>query len=91
MVSVWVAYFALFLLGPKLMKNRKPFELNSLMTMYNLFQVVMNTYFGSKVRKVKMNGNQMLANVFRQFTICYGSTNTTFPANLSITAAPSMD
>ncbi|XP_063695508.1 very long chain fatty acid elongase AAEL008004-like [Culicoides brevitarsis] len=33
-------------LGPKLMTNRKPFELNNVMMIYNFVQVIANTYLG---------------------------------------------
>ncbi|XP_059221318.1 elongation of very long chain fatty acids protein F-like isoform X2 [Stomoxys calcitrans] len=44
---VMVATIALYLVlkvGPRLMKNRKPFKLDLLMQIYNMFQVVLNLY-----------------------------------------------
>lgn len=36
-------------LGPRLMQNRKPFELNNVMMIYNLIQVIANVVLGSTV------------------------------------------
>ncbi|XP_075225871.1 uncharacterized protein LOC142327007 [Lycorma delicatula] len=41
-------YFCLFL-GPRLMRNRKPFELDKVMIVYNVIQIVSNIYLFYKV------------------------------------------
>lgn len=40
MLMILACYAALCTLGPKLMQSRRPFELKSLMIVYNLVQVV---------------------------------------------------
>jgi GNS1/SUR4 family len=45
------AYYMLFTYGPKFMESRKPFELKTIMTLYNFLQVVLNTYFAFEVSK----------------------------------------
>lgn len=46
-VYVWICsviYLAIVILGPHLMKNRKPFQLRSLMMIYNASLVALSTY-----------------------------------------------
>jgi elongation of very long chain fatty acids protein 7 len=44
-LAICAGYVALVkLIGPKLMENRKPFELNRLMMLYNVAQVCFNTW-----------------------------------------------
>lgn len=42
-ISLFYAYFVK-VLGPKLMENRKPFNLRKIMLFYNLFQVILSTW-----------------------------------------------
>ncbi|KAG5872505.1 hypothetical protein JTB14_015450 [Gonioctena quinquepunctata] len=44
-LGICLAYvYIVKVLGPKLMENRKPFELKSLLIVYNLFQVIFSTW-----------------------------------------------
>lgn len=42
MISLSYTYFVLYL-GPKLMMDRKPFNLKPIIAVYNVFQVIFNT------------------------------------------------
>lgn len=37
------------ILGPKIMENRKPYDLSKVIYVYNIFQVFLNLYIGSVV------------------------------------------
>lgn len=49
--AIILAYLGMCKYGPVLMKDRKPFELRSLMTIYNFIQFVINFGFGFYVSK----------------------------------------
>nr|CAD7395076.1 unnamed protein product [Timema cristinae] len=52
--------------GPKLMENRKPFELRNVLIAYNLFQVIFSTWLFYEVRSMhdKFRGLIIESNVF---------------------------
>jgi elongation of very long chain fatty acids protein 7 len=52
-ISICAAYVILVKIGPKLMENRKPFELNRIMMIYNVAQVVFNAYI---FKELMLNG-----------------------------------
>lgn len=47
-------------LGPQLMKNRKPFDLQKVIAMYNLYQMVSNMYLVSMVSMILPCGSPMI-------------------------------
>lgn len=47
-ICLFYAYFVK-VLGPKLMENRKPFDLRRVMLWYNLFQVIFSTWLFNEV------------------------------------------
>jgi elongation of very long chain fatty acids protein 4 len=51
--SIIGAYIVIVKFGPKLMENRKPFDLKNVMMIYNLIQVIANTAIG-----VYVSGNR---------------------------------
>ena len=53
MTTILLAYvvFAVYF-GPRLMANRKPFNLNQAMVLYNFCMVLLNAYIVYEVRKV---------------------------------------
>lgn len=51
-------------LGPKLMENRKPFELKRILIYYNLFQVIFSTWLFYEVSWGKNVDNKIKKNVF---------------------------
>lgn len=53
-MSVVAAYFLLIRIGPRLMKNRPPMQMNKLLAYYNAFQVLLAAMICIKVRnKIK--------------------------------------
>lgn len=42
-------YFVIVALGPRLMKNRKPFKLTSILIYYNVLMALLNLYIGIEV------------------------------------------
>lgn len=53
MTTILMAYvvFSVYI-GPRLMANRKPFRLNTVMIIYNLSMVLLNAYIVYEVRKM---------------------------------------
>ena len=47
---VLVGYIVLIKKGPKYMENREPFDLKTIMMVYNFLQVVLNLVLGIYVR-----------------------------------------
>lgn len=47
-ICLFYAYFSK-VLGPKLMENRKPFDLRKVMLWYNFFQVIFSTWLFNEV------------------------------------------
>lgn len=50
-ICLFYAYFVK-VLGPKLMENRKPFDLRRVMLWYNLFQVIFSTWLFREVSRL---------------------------------------
>lgn len=48
-LSYTLLYLAMVAIGPRLMKNRKPFRLKRVLLMYNLFMAVLNAYIAEEV------------------------------------------
>lgn len=49
-ICLFYAYFVK-VLGPKLMENRKPFDLKRILLFYNFFQVIFSAWLFCEVRK----------------------------------------
>lgn len=58
-VLIVIACYVYFvkILGPKLMENRKPYDLTKVIYIYNIFQVFLNLYIGSVVSINKYFGH----------------------------------
>jgi hypothetical protein len=61
MNSVWVTVFILavylyfvFNLGPRLMKNRPPMQLDTVIKLYDIMQVILNCYIFERVSIIYM-------------------------------------
>jgi elongation of very long chain fatty acids protein 4 len=47
-----VIYFIIVGLGPRYMKNRKPFELTFILIQYNVFMTLLNLYIAIEVCRI---------------------------------------
>ena len=48
-LSYTLLYLGMVAIGPRLMKNRKPFRLKQVMLIYNLFMAALNAYIAEEV------------------------------------------
>ncbi|KAG5667958.1 hypothetical protein PVAND_015917 [Polypedilum vanderplanki] len=48
-LSCFIIYILIVFIGPKIMRNRKPFKLNNLLIFYNFFLVALNLYITLKI------------------------------------------
>ena len=46
---ILISYVLMIKWGPKFMEDRRPFDLKNVMMIYNLIQVILNTYVGIDV------------------------------------------
>ena len=53
-VTAFYLYF-IFNLGPRLMKNRPPMQLNTIIKIYDILQVILNCYMAERVRNTDMD------------------------------------
>lgn len=49
---ILISYVLMIKWGPKFMDDRRPFDLKNVMMIYNLIQVILNTYVGIDVSSV---------------------------------------
>jgi hypothetical protein len=48
---ILIGYILMIKWGPKFMADRRPYDLKNVMKLYNLIQVILNTYLGIDVSK----------------------------------------
>nr|CAD7589858.1 unnamed protein product [Timema genevievae] len=56
-------------LGPKLMRNRSPFDLSRIIMVYNAFQIVHNVWMFNEVRPSKPDGGEVITSYVNQSII----------------------
>ena len=79
--SICIGYIVLCYIGPKLMANRKPFELRAVLVVYNLFMVLLSMYMFKEVSCIYINIS--LSSVDgRQYRICLACTFKLFSPHL---------